>query len=399
MAEADRSTRRIGLCDASTTFMDDPRITDPELMPVAVITTDCDGRIISVNEAAAELLAVEQSAVIGGSPADFMPAESAATWERILAGGRPSEPLYTRNMRLLRSDGRRVNRRLVIGPTGDGERLRMFALDVDDRTLAETEKLMEANRRLREEVTERRRAEEALASQAQELSRSNRDLEQFAYVASHDLQEPLRNVASCIELLKKRRPDLMEDDAAQLIGHAENAVADMRALIKGLLSYSRITTKPIEFRPTDCNVVMEKVLENLRSSIREQGAKVSYDPLPTIECDASQMVRVFQNLIGNAIKFRSDEAPRVHVSAVGDAGAWTFSVSDNGVGVPPEDLERIFTLFKQARRRKKYPGSGVGLAITRWIVETHGGEVWVESVDGKGAVFFVRLPQSRAASP
>ncbi len=246
------------------------------------------------------------------------------------------------------------------------------------------------------DVTERKRAEEALREKTEELARSNKDLEQFAYVASHDLQEPLRMVTSYIRLLARRYKGKLDSDADEFISFAVDGAIRMWKLINDLLTYSRVGMPGQELEPTDCETVLNQSLNNLKVAIEENGAVVTHDPLPTVMGDNPQLVQLFQNLIGNAIKFRGNEPPHVHVSASRNGNGWIFSVRDNGIGIAPEYTERIFNLFQRLHSREEYPGTGIGLAVCQKIVEEHRGRIWVESEVGKGATFYFILPASRA---
>ena len=245
------------------------------------------------------------------------------------------------------------------------------------------------------DVTERKRAEEALKEKTEELARSNRDLEQFAYVASHDLQEPLRMVTSYVQLLARRYKGKLDSDADEFIGFAVDGATHMWKLINDLLTYSRVGMRGKELEPTDCETILNQSLNNLKVAIEEKGAVVTHDPLPTVMAESPQLGQLFQNLIGNAIKFRGNEPPRIHVSASRNGNGWTFSVRDNGMGIAPEYAERIFIIFQRLHNRKEYPGTGIGLAICKKIVERHGGRIWVESEVGKGATFYFTLPASK----
>jgi signal transduction histidine kinase len=244
--------------------------------------------------------------------------------------------------------------------------------------------------------SERKRAEEALKVRTEELARSNRDLEQFAYVASHDLQEPLRMVTSYVQLLAKRYKGKLDSDADEFIGFAEDGAIRMWKLINDLLTYSRVGTHGKGLEPTDCEMALNQSLDNLKVAMEENGALVTHDPLPTVMADNPQLVQLFQNLIGNAIKFRGDEAPRVHVSASRNGNGWTFSVRDNGIGIAPEYAKRIFVIFQRLHSREKYAGTGIGLSICKKIVERHGGRIWVESELGKGTTFYFTLSAIQA---
>ncbi len=242
------------------------------------------------------------------------------------------------------------------------------------------------------DITERKRAEEALKEYSAELARSNADLQQFAYVASHDLQEPLRMVASFTQLLARRYQGKLDADADEFIGYAVDGARRMQALINDLLTYSRVGTQGKEFAPTDCEDLLEGVLTNLQKATKETAAVVTHDPLPTVWGDAPQLAQVLQNLIANALKFHGPEPPRVHISVQSRDGDWRFSVRDNGIGIDPQYADRIFVLFQRLHPMAEYPGTGMGLAIAKKIVERHGGRIWVESEPGKGSNFCFTIP-------
>ena len=242
------------------------------------------------------------------------------------------------------------------------------------------------------DITELKKAEDALKEKMIEVERSNAELQQFAYVASHDLQEPLRMVASYVKLLDRRYGDKLDQDAKDFIGYAVEGSTRMQQLINDLLTYSRVGTKGKPFEPVDLEAVFAGIMDNLKVTIQESNATITHDPLPTIMADDLQMLQLFQNLVSNGIKFHGDELPRVHVSAklVGDF--WQFAVSDNGIGIDPEYFNRIFIIFSRLHTRAEYPGSGIGLAICKKIVERHGGRIWLESEPGKGSTFLFTIP-------
>jgi signal transduction histidine kinase len=226
----------------------------------------------------------------------------------------------------------------------------------------------------------------------EELARSNQDLEQFAYVASHDLQEPLRMVATYTQLLAERYRGKLDDNADKYIHYAVDGALRMQALVEDLLTFSRVGRQGTDLQSTDCNVVVDRAVQNLQAAVDESRAQVTRDHLPTVLADGSQLLQVFQNLIGNALKFRGPELPALHVSASKKGREWVFSVSDNGIGIAPEHAETIFVIFKRLHTRAEYPGSGIGLSICKKIIERQGGRIWVESQPGQGSTFKFTLP-------
>jgi signal transduction histidine kinase len=252
--------------------------------------------------------------------------------------------------------------------------------------------------RIRRSERERMHAVKELELMTDELERSNADLQQFAYAASHDLQEPLRSVAGFVGLLEKRYKGKLDADADDFIRFTVDGVKRMQMIIRDLLEYSRVGTNAGEFKPTESSSAVGKAMSNLQAAIKDSGATVTYDDLPAVTADEAQLVRLFQNLIGNAIKFRRKDSPKVHIAATQKGGEWIFSVKDNGIGIDPEHVERIFVMFQRLHTREEYPGTGIGLAICKKIVERHGGKIWVESEPGKGSTFFFTLPRGGAAA-
>ncbi len=225
-----------------------------------------------------------------------------------------------------------------------------------------------------------------------ELVRSNGELQQFAYVASHDLQEPLRMVASYLQLLERRYKDQLDADASQFIAFAVEGIRRMYTLINDLLEYSQIEARGRVFKPTDCSVVVSRVVEVLRPEIEQAGATVSHNGLPVVTGDAAQLTEIFEQLINNAIKFRGERPPIVQIWAERKKDEWLFAVRDNGVGIALQYMQRVFIIFQRLHVREQYPGNGIGLAICKKIVERHAGQIWVESTLGQGSTFYFTLP-------
>ena len=245
------------------------------------------------------------------------------------------------------------------------------------------------------DVTERKKAEAQMRRMLEELARSNAELEQFAYIASHDLQEPLRMISSYTQLIGRRYKGKLDADGEEFIEYAVDGATRMQDRIQALLTYSRVGTRGKEFEPTDCETVLEQALANLQVAIKKSGAVITHDPLPTILADETQMVQLFQNLIENGIKFQDEKQPEVHVFAKEQDEDWLFSFRDNGIGIDPQYNDRIFMIFKKLHAKGEYAGTGVGLALCKKIVERHGGRIWVESELGKGATFCFTITKER----
>lgn len=251
---------------------------------------------------------------------------------------------------------------------------------------------------LQNEVVERKKAEELLRDQESklqvaitDLQRSNKELEQFAYVASHDLQEPLRMISSYTQLLAERYQDKLDEKANLFIHYAVDGAVRMQQLINDLLVFSRIGTKGKPLEPVDAHAALGKALGNLKMTIDEAKAIITNDKLPEVRGDASQLLQLFQNLIGNALKFRGEKYPHIHIATQDKGQEWLFSVKDNGIGIDPQFADKIFVIFQRLHTKEEYPGSGIGLAICKKIVERHGGRIWFESEPGKGATFYFTI--------
>ena len=247
--------------------------------------------------------------------------------------------------------------------------------------------------------TDRDQAEVELRQYAEDLARSNAGLQQFAYIASHDLQEPLRMVSSYTQLLGRRYKGKLDAEADEFIEYAVDGAQRMQNLINDLLLYSRVGTDAIVLEPIDFNVPFNRAVTNLQATIRESQALVTHNPLPTVRADASQLTQLLQNLIGNAIKFHGEEPPRVHVSTQLEDHKWVFSVADNGLGIEPQYADRIFAIFQRLHTRDQYSGTGIGLAICKKVVERHGGRIWMESEPGKGTTFYFTIPMGDDDQP
>jgi PAS domain S-box-containing protein len=239
---------------------------------------------------------------------------------------------------------------------------------------------------------ERQRSEIELRHQKQDLARSNDELQQFAYVASHDLQEPLRMITSYLELLERRYKGQLDAKADTFIAYAVDGASRMQTLINDLLNYSRVGRQDRDFQAVDCEQIFEQVLANLQVAIAKNKAIVTCAPLPQVYGNSSQLIQLFQNLLGNAIAFHREEPPQIEISVASVEGQWLFSVRDNGIGIENEYLDRIFIIFQRLHSKTEYPGTGIGLAVCKKIVERHGGQIWVESQPDRGSTFYFTLP-------
>jgi light-regulated signal transduction histidine kinase (bacteriophytochrome) len=245
---------------------------------------------------------------------------------------------------------------------------------------------------------ERKQAEEALQRTAEKLARSNKDLEQFAYVASHDLQEPLRQVTGFMQLLRDRYAGKLDERAIEYIQYGVDGASRMSNLIRDLLDYSRVGASDKQPGEISCQEALDRALANLGTALSDSSARVTHDSLPTLVANSGQITQLLQNLVGNAIKFRREGVdPEVHVGARQEGDQWVLWVRDNGIGIPPEQFDRVFVIFQRLHSRSKYLGTGIGLAICKKIVQRHGGRIWVESKVGEGSTFYFTLPAARPA--
>jgi signal transduction histidine kinase len=264
----------------------------------------------------------------------------------------------------------------------------------NEQLIEQSAALQDSNTLLRQEIAERGRIEESLREQSQALARTNAELQQFAYISTHDLREPMRKVRVYAELLEQRYQGQLDDKADKYLQYVVSGATRIQALITDLLAYLEAgnSSDNLSFQATDLNQVLDHVLNDLELLVKENAAVITHDPLPVIQADPVQMNHLLQNLLTNAIKFRRDEPPAVHISAGGQDGQWLFSVTDNGVGIEAQYLERIFVIFQRLQSQEVTPGTGIGLAICKKIVENHNGRIWAESTPGQGSTFYFTLP-------
>ena len=351
-----------------------------ESAPDAMVVTDEDGMIVFANTRTEELFDYRRDQLLG-RPLSLLVSER--VHEGASRQSNPSVEAFGR-----RNGGARFPIEVMVSPldTEDGRRITSAIRDITQRKLAEAE-IYSLNATLERRVSER----------TEELARSNADLENFAYVVSHDLQEPLRAIGSYADLLGRRARDVLEDEHRHFLDRIVAGVGRMQDLLHDLLAYSRIGTRNPALLPTAADEVLREVLEDLEAAIVDAGAIVTHDPLPHVAADRPQLRQLLQNLIGNAIKFRRTEPPRVHLTAQPEAALWRFCVRDNGIGVPPEYAQRVFVIFQRLHSQRAYPGTGVGLAICKRIVERHGGRIWIESAEsGAGTVVCFTLQSAPA---
>jgi PAS domain S-box-containing protein len=347
-----------------------------EAAPDAMVVVDQSGKIVLVNLQAEKQFGYRRDRLLGREVKDIIPEGFA---ERLIADGlRSAEEASTQQIgagiELLgrREDGSEFPIELMLSPLESVDGVLVTAAIRD--------------------ITERKKADALLQQKMEELHRSNEELQQFAYIASHDLQEPLRMVASFTQLLSRRYTGKLDSDADEFIGFAVDGVRRMQRLIQDLLAFSRVDTKGTKLGETSTEEALRQALLNLGGAISESGALVTHDPLPAVVGDELQLIQLFQNLVGNAIKYQDRGIPKVHISAAKNADEkWIFSVNDNGLGIDPKYFNRIFGMFQRLHKREEFAGTGIGLAICKKIVERHGGSILVESQLGQGSTFSFTL--------
>ncbi|HEX9996601.1 MAG TPA: PAS domain S-box protein [Abditibacterium sp.] len=335
----------------------------------AIIGLDMDGNIVTWNGGARRLYSYSAEETVGHSEAMLIPHDLPDELPHILDSIRRGETLDHYETVRVRKDGKRLDVSFTLSPIKDGQGkiigIASIARDITEAKLSEAE-----------------------------LRRSNAELEQFAYVASHDLQEPLRAMAGTVQLLQQSYKGQLDADADEIITHAVAAATRMQTLINDLLAFSRLARHGKTFAPTDCTEILTDVETILEVAIAESGAVITHDALPVVMGNASQLRQLLQNLLSNAIKFRGLRPLQIHVSARRDQNTWLFSVRDNGMGIEEQYFERIFVIFQRLHTRDEYPGTGIGLAICQKIVERHGGHIWLESETGQGTTFYFTLVDS-----
>jgi PAS domain S-box-containing protein len=351
-----------------------------ELAPNAIVIANQNGRIVQVNARTEQYFGYERTEMVGQSvdaliPERFRGSRPGDLFAARAADGAASEPTGLELVGL-RKDGSEFPIEVGVQPAVSERDVLMLVAIAD--------------------VTLQKQAEAALKKLAGELQRSNGELAQFAYVASHDLKEPLRKVASFCQLLKERYRGKLDADGDRYIDYAVEGARRMQSLIMALLELSQVASSDRPLSPTDAAAACDVAIDNLRTAIDESGADVSHGPLPVVMGNETQLVQLFQNLIGNAIKFRGQRRPEVAIDAVPHDGEWLFSVRDNGIGIEPEHRDRVFGIFQRLHTREEYPGTGIGLAITKKIVERGGGRIWIDSVKGQGTTFHFTLPRRAA---
>ncbi|HEX2333195.1 MAG TPA: PAS domain S-box protein [Burkholderiales bacterium] len=337
-----------------------------------------DGRFVRVNKRLCEILGYPERELLGQHVKDISHPDDRDVTDADRARIRKGEIDSARfEKRYLRADGTVVWCRIAIALVRDVFGMPQHEVAVFD------------------DITDRKKADAALSEAHEELKRSNAELEQFAYVASHDLQEPLRMVASYTQLLARRYDDRLDEDAREFMAYIVDGASRMKQLIEDLLAYSRLGTKGVDFKRVSADAALRRALFSLRTAIEETGAMVTRDPMPTLAADEIQLGQLFQNLIGNALKFRSASVPRINIAVKESTEEYSFEVRDNGIGIEPQYYERIFMVFQRLHNKGEYPGTGIGLAICKKVVERHGGRIWVESRPGEGSSFFFTLPKEQ----
>ena len=342
-------------------------------VPIGISRTDLGGHFVYVNEEFCRMFGASVDDLLGKPQSELVPQlagkQSGSMIKRVIDLSQPEERIEK-----LTIGEREQYMKVIRTPVKDaqGQVIGIQALLLD--------------------VTELKQAQNRLERDAQNLERSNVDLQQFAYVASHDLQEPLRAVSSYCQLLEKHYTGQLDERAIRWLQFVVNGAQRMQTLVRDLLTYARIDNKAESWITVDSHAVCRQAIDNLSQLVTESAAQVTVGKLPIVWADATQLEALFQNLIGNAVKFRGDRPPRVEITAKQVESNWLFAVRDNGIGIKPEFHERVFEIFKRLQSQDRFPGTGIGLAICKRIVERYGGQIWVESQFGRGSTFYFTLP-------
>jgi PAS domain S-box-containing protein len=347
-----------------------------EACPSGMIMISADGKIVLVNAEAERLFGYAREELFGRSIDILVPAMvrtgHAMHRDAFIARPEARRMGIGRDLYGVRKNGTQVPVEIGLNPIQTSDGLMVLSAITD--------------------ISERKRAIEALAARGAELQRSNADLEQFAYVASHDLQEPLRMVSSYTELLAEHYKGKLDEKAEKYIHYAVDGAKRMQQLVKDLLAYSRVDSQAKAPTIIKSGIVVEDVLDRLKAAIEESHARIVYDGLPAVRADTVQLAQVFQNLIGNALKFHGERTPQIRIGAERKNDKWVFRVEDNGIGIDMQYAERIFQMFQRLHERGRYAGSGIGLAIAKKIVERHGGRIWFDSQPQHGTTFYFTMP-------
>ncbi|NIR28195.1 MAG: PAS domain S-box protein [Gammaproteobacteria bacterium] len=356
---------------------DTPYRTLVEGLPVGVFSLSASGLVSDTNPAASAILGFATRSELRGRALEdlFMTFAARGAWRALLSGEAPVNDLEVEVRRA----------------SGDATWVRLSAWPVTD----ENGKIVRFEGTI-QDILPYKEAQAKLSRQAEALKRSNEELEEITYALSHDLQEPLQLVSRYAHLIAERYGGELDAEARPLIEHLTGSAERMQSLIDAVLDYSRLGTEERRFKPLDLGAAVDEAVENLRGAIDEVEARVEREDLPTVMADDRQIVQLFQNLIGNAIKFRGDEPLRIRIAAQAREDEWLVSVEDNGIGVEPRHAERIFAMFQRLHTQQEYPGTGIGLAVCKKIVQRHGGEIWVRSEPSKGSTFYLTLPKAPA---
>lgn len=376
-----------------------------EHMRDGVVTLDVFGRVVDLNQSASAILGCERAAVIGKNLSEVFGGWPALVYclqelsdvreDFLLTQGYMDRHFDIHVVPLRSGRASSFGHLIVLHDITERKRveqdIQQAHAQLEKRVKERTIELREANRELKNEISERKRTENELQGYAAKLEQSNTELKRFAQIASHDLKEPLRMVSTYTQLLADRYEHALDDDALEFISYAVDGAKRMHGLINDLLAYSRLETDPKKREAVDLTLAVEDAVGNLKSIVEESAAQISMNGMPTVCADSGQMVQLFQNLIENAIKFHGEQPPRIEICGQRVDGSWQISVEDNGIGIAPKHHVKVFDIFQRLHREQAYPGTGVGLAVCKRIVEGHGGRIWIESEPGMGSRFLFTI--------